>query len=124
MTKKEKIRRNQLWADALRKNKKKARNIMRKNGGRCCLAVAEDVAIQNGCKATISDPYAKIPKRAIAKWYGWDGTNPELDFGISFVKTASECNDGFVCFFTQKKHKKIEFSHKEIADLVEQTFCK
>ena len=41
--------RNRLWVDALLKNKRKARGEMyNHNRGRCCLAVAQDVAYSCG----------------------------------------------------------------------------
>lgn len=54
-------RRAHLLAKALRENPRKARGQMRKGGGRCCLQVAEDVAIACGLKIERSSAVESAP---------------------------------------------------------------
>lgn len=102
--------RNQAWADALRLNPKKATGFMRdKEGGRCCLAVAVDVAKDFGFPAFTETSF--FPSAGVYQFFGWDSPDPLLGFN-----NASHLNDG-------NKFTK-ELSHKEIANLVEKEFCK
>lgn len=112
--------RNRKWAEALEKNENKATDQMRDNdGGRCCLQVAEDVAIAMGLDVPRSKSYASSPSYKVKRFFGWEATNPaliiesrEVPDGIA---SASSLNDGS---FTR------EFSHKEIAECVLNTFCR
>jgi hypothetical protein len=121
-------RRNRLWAQALLKNKKKAICQMYENGGRCCLAVAQDVAIECGVDIPKNYDDDGMPHNLVAKFFGWDGGNPSLFFPrkdfISPQKTftdrthASELNDDNV--YSQNGSHGV--SHKKIAECVLNTF--
>jgi hypothetical protein len=119
--------RNQLWAEALIKNKKKATGGMYKNGGRCCLAVAQNVAKECGVEIP-DDPNDEgyidkdaFPHQNVIDFFGWDGVNPDLVYpitgGISEY-CASDLNDG-ECFSANGSNG---MSHKRIAECVLNTF--
>jgi hypothetical protein len=120
--------RNRLWAEALLKNKRKARGEMYSNkGGRCCLAVAQDVAISCGVEVYgVSDD---LPDDDVCAFFGWDDNNPFLTAvvnGEAKRNAASALNDGteYVgsVVINDKKIKDKGLSHKQISELVMNTF--
>jgi hypothetical protein len=120
--------RNRLWAEALLKNKRKARIRMYSNkGGRCCLAVAQDVAISCGMEVDgVSDD---LPDDDVCAFFGWDSNNPFLTVvvnGETKRDAASALNDGTpsigCTFIKDKKIKEKGLSHKQISELVMNTF--
>lgn len=104
--------RNKRFIKALRENKVKACETMRgAAGGRCCLAVATDVALSDpeGFKLTPETEFN--PPEELAEYYGWEARNPTLEVdGVEYP--ASNVNDG--------KNGCPEKTHKEIADLFEE----
>lgn len=105
--------RNRLLCQALRENKKKAKNRMRDDaGGRCCLCVARDVAIENGLALPEECP-EKLPEQEVADWYGWDFKVPYLETPDEGLISATSLNDG--CDTKER-------SHKTIASYFEATF--
>jgi hypothetical protein len=120
--------RNRLWAEALLKNKRKARIRMYSNkGGRCCLAVAQDVAIS--CGMEVDGVHYSLPADAVGMFFGWDSNNPFLTVvvnGETKRNTASALNDGTpsidCTFIKDKKIKEKGLSHKQISELVMNTF--
>jgi hypothetical protein len=120
--------RNRRWAEALLKNKRKARGEMYSNkGGRCCLAVAQDVAISCGVKIVgVSDD---LPDDDVCAFFGWDDNNPFLNAvvnGETKRNVASALNDGTpsigCTLINDKKIKDKGLSHKQISELVMNTF--
>lgn len=106
--------RNRLWAKALEENPKKARKAMRRNGGRCCLAVAEDVAKSCGVKWRDSYENNIMPMLQVSKFFGWENQSPVLNMPNGQRMPAFRLNDGY---------KSISpFSHKQIAECVRNTF--
>jgi hypothetical protein len=121
--------RNRLWAEALLKNKRKARGEMYGDkGGRCCLAVAQDVAIS--CGVEVVGVYESLPADTVCMFFGWDSDNPSLTAVVNGEETkrnaASALNDGaaYVGSVTIKDKKIVEkgLSHKQISELVMNTF--
>jgi hypothetical protein len=120
--------RNRLWAEALLKNKRKARGEMYGDkGGRCCLAVAQDVAIS--CGVEVDGVYDSLPADAVCMFFGWDSDNPSLTAvvnGETKRNVASALNDGTqyidFAFITDKKIVEKGLSHKQISELVMNTF--
>lgn len=120
--------RNRLWAEALLKNKRKARGEMYGDkGGRCCLAVAQDVAIS--CGVEVDGVYDSLPADDVVEFFGWDSDNPMLTVvvdGETKRNVASAMNDGTPSIdFTLINDKKIKekgLSHKQISELVMNTF--
>ena len=120
--------RNRLWAEALLKNKRKARGEMYGDkGGRCCLAVAQDVAIS--CGVEVDGVYDSLPADDVVEFFGWDSDNPMLTVvvdGETKRNVASAMNDGTPSIdFTLIKDKKFKekgLSHKQISELVMNTF--
>jgi hypothetical protein len=120
--------RNRLWADALLKNKKKAIGLMYFNGGRCCLAVAQNVAIECGVDIPKNYDDSGMPHEFVAKFFGWGDINPALFFPrknfISPKKTftdktqASGLNDNN----DYSQNGSNGMSHKKIAECVLNTF--
>lgn len=115
--------RAKLWADELRKNPRKAIRRMRDDdGGRCCLCVAEDVAISCGLEVEEAEIIDFYPKWQTALFFGWtpesnetgdDEFNqpPPLKWQELSVN-ATALNDDY------------DLSHTEIADLVEANYLK
>lgn len=118
------VYRNRLWIDALEANGKKGRGRMRaKHGGRCCLQVAEDVAISCGLKITRSDASAGTPTSDVSNFFGWPDTNPNLKLPSGEFVCAAGVNDGLGKDHTDlKKYKDKGLSHKQIAECVYNTF--
>jgi len=114
--------RNRLWADALLKNKKKAIGEMYHDGGRCCLAVAQNVAIK--CGVDIPNGYSEegqMPHKLVAEFFGWSGCNPILLFPKNedvSRESASDLND--VAHYSQNGSNGM--THKKIAECVLNTF--
>lgn len=108
--------RNRLWAEALLENKKKARNAMRnKHGGRCCLQVAEDVAISCGLDIKRSLADDEQPTEDVATFFGWNSTDPDINIPNGEVVTASGLNDNV-------GERCVGVSHAKIAECVLNTF--
>ncbi len=124
-TEQQRIYRNGLWAKALEANKRKARESMRDgHGGRCCLQVAEDVAIECGLDIKRSDYSAEYPSHEVGLFFGWYNTkgyttnNPRLSYEEDSI-SASELNDN-----EYHNGKSKGLPHKEIAKIVRKNFCK
>lgn len=121
--------RNRLWVDALMKNKRKARGEMyNQDGGRCCLAVAQDVAISCGLDVGDKKYTDDFPDDRVAVFFGWKETNPSLNIVINGSVTcnqASSINDGGDwdgLYIADQKIAKKGLSHKQIAECVLNTF--
>jgi hypothetical protein len=122
--------RNRLWADALLQNKRKARGLMYNDGGRCCLAVAQDVAVSCGVNLDKKSDDS-FPHFHVQKFFGWASVNPFLKVvmnGKDKVMAASTLNDGLldetdkdVVVRNDKLNAK-GLSHKQIAECVLNTF--
>lgn len=119
--------RNRLWAEALRKNNKKAKECMYDgNGGRCCLAVAQDVATEKGVK--IPEEYEVdegSPHSYVADFFGWDTTNPILFIPRAceiFTKNNAQENAMALNDDWDNGTPTRGMSHKRIAECVENTF--
>jgi hypothetical protein len=120
--------RNRLWAEALLKNKRKARGEMYGDkGGRCCLAVAQDVAIS--CGVEVVGVYDSLPADGVCMFFGWGADNPMLTVvvdGETERSAASALNDGTPSIGSAsiKDTKIVEkgLSHKQISELVMNTF--
>ena len=88
--------RNRLWAEALLKNKRKARGEMYGDkGGRCCLAVAQDVAIS--CGVEVVGVYDSLPADGVCMFFGWNSDDPMLNVvvdGETKRNAVSALNDG------------------------------
>jgi len=111
--------RNRLWATALRKNKKKARGRMCEAGGRCCLAVAQDVAIAHGVE--VDDEYDEceyIPFESVGDFFGWETNIPNFKLPDGTVEESAYVNDSNIYNANGSKG----MSHKRIAECVENTF--
>lgn len=126
--------RNEAWAKALDINEAKARRLMRDGDGRCCLAVAEDVAVELGYKGSRGGcicPHSDLG--AFFGWFGFHGLRGR--FVIPILKRppargkgenlASNLNDGV---HLQDAARCARFAddgltHKEIAECVRHTFC-
>lgn len=84
-------------AAALRANKKKAKSAMaNKAGGRCCLCVAEDVAVEAGkAKKQRNRCNLNFPAGDTIKYFGWLEDNPYLfvDQGKTKEFSAADLND-------------------------------
>lgn len=125
--------RNRLWVNALLENKRKARKIMHDNdGGRCCLAVAQDVAIACGAlDGSLDNGDGMFPHKAVQYFFGWDSKNPNLQVKINgkiVGEEASTLNDGHPdfggCEIKDPKMNKKGLSHKQIAECVLNTFVR
>jgi hypothetical protein len=124
--------RNRLWVDALLKNKRKARGEMHDtNGGRCCLAVAQDVAISCGLDIERKAGDGNFPVESVCEFFGWGANNPRLTVvmnGKPRVMAASTLNDGLGnetdsdVFVHNAKLIHKGLSHKQIAECVLNTF--
>lgn len=103
----EQIERNRKGMAALRANEKQAIHKMRdENGGRCCLCVLQDAAIEMGfvpIKRSVA-----LPCETLSEFYGWNHRNPDLKWRGGLL-AASGLNDAGI-------------SHKNIADAFEETF--
>jgi hypothetical protein len=104
--------RAQRWADALRKNRKKAISTMRAYGGRCCLAVAVDVMSEDTGidRSTLEDDECPYPP--VLEYFGtrFDLLTPDG------IEAAAVINDGTL--------SQDPVSHKIIAECVENTHCR
>ncbi len=126
--------RNRLWAKALLQNDRKARGEMHGiRGGRCCLAVAQDVAIEHGAldASLRKEDCHNFPHDNVCRFFGWKTNNPKLNVNVGdkFVKEeASTLNDGDDNFSgidienSKIRHKGL--SHKQIAECVLNTFVR
>ena len=110
--------RNRMWADALLKNKKKAIGNMYENGGRCCLAVAQNVAIQCGVE-NINKKHTKLtPDDKVHQFFGWGKEIPKLSIPTGQTQYASNLNDDD----SHSSNGSSGLSHKKIAECVMNTF--
>lgn len=123
--------RNRLWVNALLENKRKARKEMHdKDGGRCCLAVAQDVAIACGVlDSSLRKENSTFPHESVCEFFGWGTNNPKLKVKINGkfnIEVAAALNDGveIIGSFIVEDHKIVEkgLSHKQIAECVLNTF--
>lgn len=121
--------RNRLWVEALLKNKRKARGEMyNQDGGRCCLAVAQDVAISCGLDIGYKKNSDSFPHNNVADFFGWGNTNPWLKVVINdkiIDHQASSLNDGGDWDGMDISNQKIAdkgLSHKQISECVMNTF--
>jgi len=118
--------RNRKWAEALLANKKKKRCKMYSNGGRCCLAVAQDVACQLGL-----DDYRgyneHVPHKNVGFFFGWGSHIPYLNVSVKdkqWLKIkAVSLNDG-ISLSNNKKHQDSGLSHAQIAECVLNTYVR
>lgn len=113
--------RNRLWAEALQKNKKKATGSMYDCGGRCCLAVAQDVAIKNG--VTIEKNYSdgEQPHPLVGVFFGWGEKIPRM----FFPKEEKLCSTSAIDLNDESEFSangSNGMSHKRIAECVLNTF--
>lgn len=120
--------RNRLWANALLANKKKARTEMYdEHGGRCCLAVAQDVAISCGVENIDKKVNTQYPHMSVASFFGWDSNVPDLKYkdvdGFECTEEAAQLNDGILNTM-DVKFKDKGLSHKQIAECVLNTFVR
>jgi hypothetical protein len=97
-------------------------------GGRCCLAVAQDVAISCGVEVDFID-YDSLPADDVVEFFGWGSNNPFLTAVVSGEtkrNVASALNDGTdhvgSVVINDKKIKDKGLSHKQISELVMNTF--
>lgn len=116
--------RNRIWAEALLTHQRKTRSKMYDGkGGRCCLAVAQDIAIEHGVKVDKKESlYA--PYRLVADFFGWDSIDPQLWVNVNGKRefiNASGINDGNSSFSSQKNRAK-GLTHPQIAECVLNTF--
>lgn len=127
MDEKLKRKRAQLWAKALRESKRKNRNEMRDDkGGRCCLAVACDVAYANGLERTAATESLGMPSTIVKEWFGWEYINPKLKLPGGIKENASAINDGSDGY-NDLNHTHIPkrgYTHKQIAEMVLNTFVR
>lgn len=123
--------RNRLWVDALLKNKRKARGEMYCDGGRCCLAVAQDVAYSCGLGIEKKAGDGNFPDHSVGEFFGWETNIPRLTVvmnGKPRVMAASILNDGLGnetdtdVFVHNAKLIHKGLSHKQIAECVLNTF--
>ena len=123
-------KRNESWAQELLVNKKKCTGQMRKKGGRCCLQVAEDLAIEMGLKILRSRATDSNPRWAVAEFYGWESADPLLlvpTTGEPLKLEASVVNDSdhdLKRITTNKQYIKSGLPHSKIAECVLNTFCR
>jgi hypothetical protein len=115
------VYRNRLLAEALRKNPKKATGQMRKGGGRCCLQVAEDVAISCGLDIERSISDDAYPHYEVSAFFGWSDVKDNIfkcPIGDKIEsKEPAELNDN-----TWYNGKAKGLPHSKIAECVENTF--
>lgn len=118
--------RNRKWSEALINNERKARGTMYSHdGGRCCLAVAQDVAHELGL-ADYRGHCESYPHEHISEFFGWQSFDPSLQYkkhnGKIDYAPASMLNDGLK---NQRRNQKIYnegIPHKQIAECVLNTF--
>jgi hypothetical protein len=115
MTKKQ-IERNREFLKDLRKNRKKAKGALHKDGGHCCLGVACNTAKRLGLE--FDDTGCCVAPPDVRKFYGWKDENPDLKTPWGEDRSAAALNDGF------EKLGIKPMSHKRIADCFEATFPK
>lgn len=120
------VYRNRLWAQALLANHdKKGKNIgsMYKDGQRCCLAVAQDVAYKCGLP-NYKGFDCHHPHEDVSRFFGWLKTAPMLDVQRQNKTIKAECaidlNDGFIS--ENKKYREQGLSHRQIAECVMNTY--
>lgn len=125
--------RNRLWVNALLENKRKARKEMHdKEGGRCCLAVAQDVAIACGAlDSYLRKDNGTFPHSNVQLFFGWRSIDPILNLKINgkiVEEEASILNDGHSefaeCEIKDPKMNKKGLSHKQIAECVLNTYVR
>ena len=100
------VKRALKWADELDKNEKKATKTMRDgNGGRCCLAVAEDLFLS---RTEHKGKGQGVPTFLCDDWFGWDD-----NYVIGAVPVVAS-NDG------TSGHR--ELTHKQIATKIRKEY--
>jgi hypothetical protein len=117
--------RNRKWAEALINNKRKARETMYYNGGRCCLAVAQDVAHELGL-VNYRGSDENFPHKNVSRFFGWGEFMPSLQYkdynGKIYYAPADALNDGRRNESMNIKIYDKGISHKQIAECVLNTF--
>ena len=75
-----------MWARALKSGQyQQGKGFMRTNNGKyCCLGVAMDIALANGCEVTATENWGRtsVMPPKVAEWYGLptgNGSDPRLD---------------------------------------------
>lgn len=107
------ILRHKAWAKALQENPKKAKGTLRCGDGRCCLGVAEDVAIELGLDIEKSHGGHALPSVGVSQFFGWGDRNPNLVSDNSGkLISAAYINDA------------LDLPHIEIAECVLNTFVR
>jgi hypothetical protein len=116
--------RNRLWAQALLDNKKKTRGVMYEYGARCCLAVAQDVAVYCGVDIPEVDQSTQFPAHQVSKFFGWGENNPDLNLPGEHCLLASCINDGGWgnIEVSKKQFRDKGLPHNKIAECVLNTF--
>lgn len=117
------MERNAELAVALRQNKRKARNQMRCNGGRCCLQVAEDVAIAGGLDIERSLATDEYPADSVYTYFGWDSAYirvqvKNIDGTLSYLEyNFADLNDTVTWRGVEKG-----LPHRVIAEVIENNY--
>lgn len=115
--------RAELWAQALEENPRKTTGTLYSSfGGRCCLAVAQDVAAS--CGVNIPPDYLQKgddsygdPHKRVGLFFGWNSNDPELKCSNGVSRRAAGLNDNGVSGTSSRGA-----SHKTIAKAVRRTF--
>ena len=117
--------RNRLWANALSNSRKTGGKMYDGKGSRCCLAVAQDIAIQHGININKKNNNFK-PDVLVSKFFGWGKTVPNLIVNVGGKPKkigAVDINDGYINFRTIKDQKK-GLAHAQIGECVLNTFVR
>jgi hypothetical protein len=99
---------------------------MYSNGGRCCLAVAQDVACELGI-GNYRDHDEHHPHSNVGLFFGWGQMLPALDVSVKDKQwrkiDAISLNDG-ISLSNNKKHQESGLSHAQIAECVLNTYVR
>lgn len=123
--------RNEEWAKDLENNQIKASGMMRDpEGGRCCLAVAEDAAVRMGYLGVTSIDCNGIrlntaPSIALAQFFGWCDPTSAIGYILytPMLKEGSACLVSAATLNDDDKMGGRGCSHVHIAEYVRRTFC-
>lgn len=136
-TKRQKQYRNRLWAEALTNNTRKTRGRMKDTaGGRCCLRVAEDLALKM-LPVTYTEKYTRgkqFPGIMVSEFFGWDQYSHNSSIPLLVIpkkddcsksgymeRTAADVNDNGFIHLNSNKYKK-GLPHSKIAECVMNTY--
>lgn len=91
-----------MWARALKSGQyQQGKGYMRTNDGKyCCLGVAMDLALANGCPVTGMENWGKsahLPESVVA-WYGLKSQRVYLQSPVAPDRDAADLNDTAVSF--------------------------